>query len=413
MMLHLLKMVWNRKRANGQIILEIFVSFLVLFFVVALGVYFIENYRIPRGFSYKNVWVVHADPKTYNYGVSILPDPALQEKYRQVFLTIQNFEQVEDAAAAGWVPYNNTYWGRVYQQGSRRFDYYLGEVSDTFKEVMSLQIVGGRWFEPGDDALNWQPVVVNEEFARMAFGNEDPLGKILPKGMIKLLPDGTTENPYVAIDGRIVGVISGFRNNGEFAAPKPYAFYRRSLSKPNPDMLTWIAIKIKPGTPRSFEEQLVKALNGVAKDWSFQIQSLEDLRETMRKITVAPLQIAALVAGFLMLMVAFGLMGVLWLSVTQRTKEIGLRRAQGATAADIYRQILGELFFITTLALIPGVLLIVQFPLLNLIGDLKASVYFYSIALSMILIYLLTFVCGLYPGWLATRIRPAEALHYE
>jgi putative ABC transport system permease protein len=114
-----------------------------------------------------------------------------------------------------------------------------------------------------------------------------------------------------------------------------------------------------------------------------------------------------------MIMVALGLIGVLWQSVTRRTMEIGLRRAQGATAANIYLQIMGELFFIATMGLIPGILLIVQFPLLNLIGDLKISVYFYSIAISMLLIYLLTFICGLYPGWLATRIRPAEALHYE
>jgi putative ABC transport system permease protein len=172
-------------------------------------------------------------------------------------------------------------------------------------------------------------------------------------------------------------------------------------------------IKLKPGTPRSFEEQLLKDLHGVAKDWSFQIHSLESSREAAVKLTVLAIIIAAIVAAFLMLMVAFGLLGVLWQSVTQRTAEIGLRRAQGATAGDVYRQILGELFFITTMALIPGILLIVQFPILNLIADLKTSVYFYSIALSMFLIYALTFICGLYPGWLATRIRPAEALHYE
>jgi len=131
------------------------------------------------------------------------------------------------------------------------------------------------------------------------------------------------------------------------------------------------------------------------------------------KSAVLSVKILALIDIFLMIMVALGLIGVLWQTVTRRTMEIGLRRAQGATAADIYLQIMGELFFIATMGLIPGILLIVQFPLLNLIGDLKISVYFYSIAISMLLIYLLTFICGLYPGWLATRIRPAEALHYE
>ena len=104
---------------------------------------------------------------------------------------------------------------------------------------------------------------------------------------------------------------------------------------------------------------------------------------------------------------------MLWQSVITRRQEIGLRRAQGATAADIYRQILGELFIITSMGLIPGFLIVIQFPLLNLIADLKISTYFYSIVLSMLLMYSLTFLCGLYPGWLAARVRPAEALHYE
>jgi putative ABC transport system permease protein len=413
MILHLLKMVWNRKRTNLLIVLEIFVSFLVLFSVVAFGIYCFDNYQLPLGFSFQNVWVISADPKTYTYGPYILPEPALQEKYRQVLLAVQGLDQVEGMAAACRVPYANYDISRSYEQGARRFIYQYHEVSDRFKDVMNLQVVRGRWFEPADDALNWEPVVINEEFARIAFGDEDPLGKILPKGMFKLRPGGTTNDPYIRIDGRIVGVIRGFRDNGEYSAPKPYAFYRRSLSKPASDMLARIVIKIKSGTPRSFEEQLMKALNGVAKDWSFRIQSLEDMRETALKQTVVPIQIAAIVAGFLMIMVGFGLLGVLWQSVTQRVKEFGLRRAQGATAAEIYRQILGELFFIATMGLIPGILLIIQFPLLNLIGDLKTSVYFCSIALSTIVIYVMTFVCALYPGWLATRIRPAEALHYE
>jgi putative ABC transport system permease protein len=154
-------------------------------------------------------------------------------------------------------------------------------------------------------------------------------------------------------------------------------------------------------------------LNGVAKGWAFDVRPLEEIREGSLKATVLSVKILAIIDMFLMIMVALGLIGVLWQNVTQRTMEIGLRRAQGATTADICWQIMGEVFFIATLGIIPGILLIVQFPLLSLIGDLKTSIYFYSIAISMLLIYLMTFICGLYPGWLATRIRPVEALHHE
>ena len=114
-----------------------------------------------------------------------------------------------------------------------------------------------------------------------------------------------------------------------------------------------------------------------------------------------------------MIMVALGLTGVLWQNVTQRTKEIGLRRAKGATARRIHRQILAELLIIATAALVAGVAVVAQFPLLDLIGVISVEVYTISIVISLAVIYALTIVCGLYPSWMATKVQPAEALHYE
>ena len=58
---HILKMVWNRKRANALVAVEIGISFLVLFGVVALTVFSVGNYRHPLGFSYDNVWNVRIE----------------------------------------------------------------------------------------------------------------------------------------------------------------------------------------------------------------------------------------------------------------------------------------------------------------------------------------------------------------
>ncbi|HEV2843990.1 MAG TPA: ABC transporter permease, partial [Thermoanaerobaculia bacterium] len=64
MMRHLFKLVWNRKRSNALIILEIFFSFLVVFVVATLGIYFWDNYRQPLGYSWQNVWKVEVDMKS-------------------------------------------------------------------------------------------------------------------------------------------------------------------------------------------------------------------------------------------------------------------------------------------------------------------------------------------------------------
>jgi putative ABC transport system permease protein len=115
-------------------------------------------------------------------------------------------------------------------------------------------------------------------------------------------------------------------------------------------------------------------------------------------------------------MVGLGLTGVVWQSVTQRIREFGLRRAKGATINNVRAQVLSEIIIMTSLAVAAAVILLAQVPLLPLPRDLTgipASVFVASIVVSVAAIYVLTLACGWQPSRLATRIQPAEALHYE
>ena len=141
------------------------------------------------------------------------------------------------------------------------------------------------------------------------------------------------------------------------------------------------------------------------------------MRERYLRDRLTPLVAAALVAGFLMLMVALGLSGVLWQSVTQRTRELGLRRAKGATRQAIHRQILAELLLVATFGILLAALILGQVWALDLLDveglRIEPGVFAASLGLSTLLLLGLTALCGLYPSWLATRVEPAEALHYE
>jgi len=119
MILHLLKMVWNRKRANALIVLEIFVAFIVLFSVIALSVHCFNNYRLPLGFSYQHVWVIRVNPTPDIGELYVQADLALQEKYRQVLLAIQGFAEVETLAATVDAPYDRREWSQPFwERGS-------------------------------------------------------------------------------------------------------------------------------------------------------------------------------------------------------------------------------------------------------------------------------------------------------
>jgi putative ABC transport system permease protein len=119
-----------------------------------------------------------------------------------------------------------------------------------------------------------------------------------------------------------------------------------------------------------------------------------------------------LVCGFLILNVALGLFGVLWYNINQRKAEIGVRRAMGATSANIGWQFLGEMLVVTTLGVALGMLLAVQFPLLGVFG-VASTVYLQAIMLATVLIFSLTAVCAWQPSRIAAGIQPAVSLREE
>jgi len=277
-------------------------------------------------------------------------------------------------------------------------------VTDGFKDVMGLELVRGRWFEPADDALNWDPVVINQRLAEELFGAEDPLGKTI----------STSREPQRDERERhVIGVISEFRENGELQQPENYTFTRKKLTGVDDDFMLHLVLKVRPGTPPAFEEKLMNRLAAEAKGISFEVNPLAKTRASFLRIYMAPLLAIGVVAAFLMIMVSLGLVGVVWQSVTQRTTEIGLRRALGGTATAIHAQVLGELVVITSVGLLLGTALVAQLPLLGVMTFVGTRVFLVGLGTSLALIYLLTLLCGLYPSMLASKIQPAEALHYE
>lgn len=417
---HLLKLIWNRRRTNLLVMVEIFFSFLVVFGVASLGAYYAGNYRLPLGYSIDDVWCITVSPNVQVDGGGKAP-LELMATARQLFLAARDFPEVVSVAGAFTSAYSNASWVSGTNAGLR---YGVDEVTDDFRQVMGIEMLRGRWFSREDDAAAFDPVVVNERLALELFGAEDPIGRGVPQDPDR---DGKPRKEM-----RIVGLIRDFRQHGELGAPQNYLFKRKRLDDPDARSVTGrlstentraprlMLVKVRPGTPAAFEEKLVARLQAVARDWSFETQTLAQMRESQLKLTLVPLIAVGVIAGFLMLMVALGLTGVVWQTVTQRTKEIGLRRAKGATAPDIHRQILGELIVMATLALVCGAVVVVHVPLFGLFqpklpsaAPIAAGVYGQGLAVSALAIYVLTVGCGWYPARLATRVQPAEALHYE
>lgn len=399
MIRHLVTLMWNRKRATGLLILEIFLAFVVLFAVGSVGVYNWRNYRIPLGFAYEHVWEVDLNPGSQ-------PRRGQFATLQQVLQQLRSTPGVVSAArTSGNTPFafNDNYTEFRTKEGANRpksgSDFYYA--GPELREVMDLQLVAGRWFDRRDEATaaaRRRPMVITELLQAKLFpGGESAVGKTIQ--------DNDND------DYEVVGVTGPYRAGGELSELQPGVFAYVSPQDTAQALFT-LLVRVRPGSGAALEKRLSDDIRAVSGGWASSIVSLPEQRLTQLKFRLTLPAILAVVCIFLLVNVALGLFGVLWLNINQRRGELGVRRAMGATAGAISRQVVGEILVLTTFGLGLGLLVAMQFPLLGVL-DVAPGVYFMAMLLAAAGLYGLATVCALYPSRLAAAIQPAVALREE
>ena len=394
MLLHLFKMIWNRKRTNSLIIAEIVIAFIVVFAVAVLAIRNYSLYQIPLGYNYDNMWRIQIMP------TGEIDESTYEQKLLQMINAVKQQPEIEKLHLLSDPTFRN--WrssSSVDVEGEKIF-YFRNIFDDTAPETLGMTLNDGRWFGTQDSDQHYDPVLVNQEFVNRYYPNESVIGKNI----------ADTEDKD-AREKRIVGVFQAFRQFGELSAVVPYVFSRADIKAPG--RILGIELKLKPGFNPAFERRIIEMLKGLSPENNYSLTSWEIQRENQIRQTTVPLTIFAIVAGFLIIMVAMGLFGVLWQNVTTRTHEIGLRRALGATAIGIHKQIIGELMIVTFISIGIAFIILVQLPMLGVFQELDWPLFWISTLSAMAFMLTLAALCAFYPGKIATGYSPSEALHYE
>lgn len=392
MLRHLLVLIWQRKRANGLLLVEVFATFLVLFVLGAAGFELTSRLASARGYSIDRVWSV-----TVRFGELGSDDewtPAQSTGMAAILREAEGMAELEATTLAFTSPYELGARTSVFGLDDRTVRTEVNEVSDGFAEVLGLEIIAGRWFLPSDDALLWEPMVLDQELAKTLYGDADPIGQAFPD----------------SDNARIVGVVREYRRS-ELQAAGNYMFERVRVGNAEDRPPSRLLVRVAPGTPAEFQEQLVRRLRAVEPTWTFEVLPLDQARSAALRLRLAPLLAGAVIAGFLLLMVALGMAGVVYQSLAQRTREIGLRRALGASKGAVRIQLLGELLVLTALALAAGAALVLQLPLV--VPFLSWRLAWSGLALAVLAIVTLVVVAGWIPTSLATRLDASAALRSE
>jgi putative ABC transport system permease protein len=291
----------------------------------------------------------------------------------------------------------------------------LQAVDETYSELARTVLAQGRTLTREDLALRRRVIVIGAGIARELFREDDPLGQSVRIG------DWTFD---------VVGVViwlnppddSQWISGQDRQSFIPYTTAHETFL--HPEQTDAVLVEIASADAHEEAAAAVKAtvayrhnLSQSNRDWVRVFDSVARTRE-MNMIMTALKTLVGLVGGISLFVGAVGVMNIMIVSVTQRTSEIGLRRAVGARASWIRRQFLIESVLVTSIGGCAGLLLaalmtwgIQHLPIDQEIPKPYVSMLTVMIALGVIL--LTGILAGLMPAVRASRITPVEALRHE
>lgn len=384
---HILKLIWNKKGSNALMVLEIFLAFLVLFFVLTYVFYNLKMTSAPLGFATVDRWQVQLD------NLEKLDSLELKTTIESLESNLLALDEVEAVSFANSIsPFSGSMWTTGNDENGFDFSAMVVPADYELENTLDLNMVEGRWFTEEDYNATYKPIVMTKHFMEEYYPG---------KSMI----DSTFEMQGTR---KIVGVVEAYRYRGAFEEVYPTVL----LLEPKVDNNSSVLLKMKPGTPTSFEEKLSNVVNTTTKKTGNVIVNLEKARKEEDReswmIFIALLSIC----GFLCINVALGLFGVLWYNINKRRSEIGLRQALGAHGIDITKQFILEVMLLTSVALVVGIFFAVQVPLLDL-TEYPSNLFYKAIVFASLIILALVFLCALFPSFQAAKITPANSLHED
>ena len=300
-------------------------------------------------------------------------------------------------------------FGRLDYRGARTQMITFFGADERYQEVQGGELVDGRWFTPAELASGAPVVVLDEGMARRLFGYVNPLGERVqvagrPARVIGLY---TPPENIFAPPGQEIGAIIPFR-----MADQQY-----TIDKTN---ALWIVVKPRPGvTVAEAQDAVTVALRNLRKlrpgePNTFDLITQDQILDTFNKITGVFFLVMIVLSSVALLVGGIGVMAIMMVSVTDRTREIGVRKALGATRRDILVQFLIEAATLTGIGGAIGILCGLVFgALVTRAMDIEAEVPLWSAAIAATVSIAIGIVFGLLPANRAARLEPVEALRYE
>jgi len=327
-------------------------------------------------------------------------------------LTMEDSEAISEQVAniAAVAPYYSSNLQLV--AGSKNTNAQVTGTTPDYLSINNLQVASGSFFTENDYQSSNKVVVLGSNVAQTLFGTSDPIGQQMRMGTIIVRVIGVLESK---------GASFGSPDDGIFM---PLTAIQQTVAQPRTAQGGSIVSGISLTTTQGVNTQNVidsitsllrtRHLLRASADNDFSVMSTEEIAQTLTQTTGTLTLLLGAVAAISLLVGGIGVMNIMLVSVLERTREIGIRKALGARNRDIWSQFLFEAALLTFTGGIIGVIVGGGISvLINGIGLMTTVVSFNIVILAVCVAVGIGLFFGFYPAWNASRLNPIEALRSE
>ena len=396
---------------SGLVVAQVALALLLLLGAELTLKSFRNAQNAPLGFNPENILVAEVLLPKARYDT----DEKIARFNDQLIERIRSLPGVESAALGLNIPFDNNEWDSPFHlsgtpPGSpgERPEAEINHVTPDYFRVMGMPVLRGRAFTEDDRADRPRSVIIDETFAQKYFPGKDPIGQQIDDNQ------SDQKNPPPLT---IVGVVPRTRNEapGEDNVEQYHWPQMTFAADQVPNRSNMLLVRVKSGNPLALVPAIKRELQSLDPDQAF--AGISTMESNIAKSLGSRRMMTSLLSEFAVIalvLASVGLYGVMALTVTQRTRELGVRLALGAQRADIFRLVLSQ-----------GMLLVLAGLTVGLLGAIGAGRGLQSVlygvggfdlpALSFALFALAAvalIACWL-PARRATRVDPIEALRAE
>jgi predicted permease len=377
---------------------------------------FVRLQNVNPGFDPKNVVTMQVNLPEARYG----DDPKVANFYRQVFERIKALPGVVHVGATHALPWSgNSSMRYFYAEGQplpppgREDDYNLNYrvVSPGYFDAMGIPILKGRDFSDDDSVQSDAVAVVNQMLAARLWPNDDPLGK-----RIRQYRTGREDAWF-----RVVGVVGNVRHYwlGDVTQPEIYFSYTQTPLLKSTTIerhRRFMQIVVRTSSdPLSIVAGVRREVAGI--DSELPLYNIKTMEERLGFSLVGPrfnTTLMGIFAVVALILAAVGLYGVMSYAVVQRTHEIGIRMALGASQRDVLTFILRQGMTLVGVGVGAGLVAasLLTYMISTLLYEVSPTDPATFTGVSLLLIVVAFFACYI-PARRATRVEPLVALRYE